>query len=260
MIKLSHSFIIACILVYILNHFEQIKIESNSKISLLRIKVKEKGFLSRAANAAGRVIFGIDTTPKEQPINTERIPVGMFPDPKELAQELDMLENRKISPDSNRQFALKYVTDVLNGQTPNMELLSNSQMAQVSSGVFDRGSQEALSVSNKTKIAEMQANKEKEQALQSQGQIIKDGEQIKIGKQGPVTLNDPDENNKGKTIPPNLALVDEEEKFVDKVADQSIFSHPLVIISIFILVVCMFAGGGLVYFKIIGKKKRKRSS
>lgn len=258
MIKISRNFIFACIFAYIINHFGQIKIESKSKVSLLRIKVKEKGFLSRAADAAGRIIFGIDTTQKEQPINTERIPVGLFPDPKELAQELDMLENRKIAPDSNRQFALKYVTDVLNGQTPNMESLSNSQMAQVSSGVFDKGSQEALSVHNKTKIEEMKANKEREQALQSQGQTIKYGEKIKIGKQGPVTLNDPDENNKGKTVPPNLALVDEEEKFVDKEASQSIFSHPLVIISIFIIVVCMFAGGSLVYLKIIGKKKRKK--
>ncbi|CUV06329.1 unnamed protein product [Cryptosporidium hominis] len=256
--KLSRSFIIACIFVYILNILGLVIINPKPEICLLRIRVREKGFLKRAANAAGRLIFGVDTTPKEPPLNTERFPVGMFPDPKELAQELDILENRKIVPDSNRQTGVQYISDIANGQTPNLELLSDSQMAQVSSGVFDRGSKEALEASNKTKIEELRANKEREQALQSQGQIIKDGEKVKIGKQGPVTLDDPDENKKGKTIPPKLALVDNEEQFINKETNQSIFSHPLVIIFIFILVVCMFAGGSLIFFKKFGKKKRKK--
>ncbi|KAH8582985.1 uncharacterized protein ELE39_002330 [Cryptosporidium sp. chipmunk genotype I] len=257
--KLSRSFIIACIFVYISNILGLVIIDAKPEICLLRIRVREKGFLKRAANAAGRLVFGIDTTTKEPSVNSERFPIGMFPDPKELAQELDILENRKIAPDSNRETGVKYISDIANGQTPNLELLSGSEMAQVSSGVFDRGSKEALAASNKTKIEEMKANKEREQALQSQGQIIKDGEKIQIGKQGPVTLNDPDENNKGKTIPPKLALVDNEEEFINKDTNQSIFSHPLVIIFIFMLVICMFAGGSLVFFKKFGKNKKRSS-
>lgn len=255
---LSRRVLFVCIIVYILNKFERFRNKPSPGASFIRVKVGEKGFLKRAANAAGSLIFGTGTTTKEPPLNTERLPIGMFPDPKELAQELDMLENRKIVPDSNRQSGVQYVTDIINGQTPNLESLSNSQMAQVSSGAIEKEIKELPDALNKTKISEMRANKEKEQALQSQGQIIKEGEKIKIGKPGPVTLDDPDENKKGKTIPPKLAVVDKEENFVPKDTNTSIFSNPFVIISIFTIVVCAFAGGGLIYFKKWGKKKRRK--
>ncbi|KAJ1611180.1 putative signal peptide protein and transmembrane domain near C-terminus [Cryptosporidium canis] len=260
MMKLTRNFIIACVFVYVLSTFEQAIVEPGPRACFLRLRVREKGFLRRAANAAGRFLFGIDTREREPPLNTERIPVGMFPDPKELAQELDMLENRKIVPDNNRQAGVQYIADIANGQTPNMESLSNGQMAQISSGAFDRGSEEALGAANKTRIAEIRANREREQALQSQGQMVKDGEQIKIGKPGPVTLNDPDEDKKGKTIPPNLAAVDEEDNFMTKEANPSLFSNPFVILSIFAIIVCMFAAGGLIFFKKKGKKKKRKSS
>lgn len=258
--RLTRRFLFALILIFVLSFFEQVKIDPIPEASFLRVKVREKGLLKRAASVAGRLIFGVNTEKKEPPLNTEKLPVGMFPDPKELAQELDMLENRKIIPDSNRQSGVEYVTDILNGETPNLELLSNSQMAQINSGAIEKGPQELQGAFNKTKMLEVKANKEKEQALQSQGQIIKEGDKIKIGNPGPVTLDDPDENKKGKTVPPKLAVVDDEENFASKNANMSIFSNPFVIISIFSIIVCAFAGGGLIYFKKWGNKKRRKGS
>ncbi|KAF7458888.1 hypothetical protein HWI79_575 [Cryptosporidium felis] len=254
----NYLLIIAYISIYLTGESQTQSEGFINEISLLRVKVKEKGFLNRAANAATRILFGVDTRPKEQPINTERIPVGLFPDPKALADELDKLENRKIVPDNNRQIGVRYMEDITKGETPNADLFSNSQMAQVSSGVFDRGSKEAEEALNKTSIENMKANKEREQALESQGQIIKEGESIKIGKPGPVTLNNPNEDKEGKTVPPKLAVVDQEEEFLNQEKKKSIFENPFVIIALFIVVICAFAGGALVYFKMFMKKKKRK--
>ncbi|KAH8741153.1 hypothetical protein FG386_000060 [Cryptosporidium ryanae] len=216
--------------------------------SLVRLKYKEKGFLKRAANAAGRLLFGIDTTRKES-VNTERIPVGLFPAPNVLAAELDQLENRKIKKNTNSEAAVNYVEDKIKGLTPNTEFLSSNVMATLSDGAISRGSSDEVKLKKKDSVEEIMENKEREQSLQSQGQTVKESEKIKVGKKGPVTIEDPDSDKKGKTTPPKLVIVDDEDNFGPVVSQNSILNNPFIIVLLFVIVVLIFSGGGLVFFK-----------
>ncbi|KAH7648114.1 hypothetical protein FG379_000038 [Cryptosporidium bovis] len=216
--------------------------------SFVRLRYKEKGFLKRVGNAAGRLLFGIDTTKKDA-VNTERIPVGLFPAPNVLAAELDQLENRKIKKSNNSEAATNYVEDRLKGLTPNADFLSTNVMATLSDGALSRGSSDQIKLKKKDSVDEIIENKEREQSSQSQGQTISESEKLKVGKKGPVTIDDPDSDKKGKTTPPKLVVVDDENNFSPVPTQTSILNNPFVIIGLFILVVLILSGGGLVFFK-----------
>ncbi|KAL7065749.1 hypothetical protein ACR3K2_38090 [Cryptosporidium serpentis] len=191
-------------------------------ISLINLRYKRSGFLSELFDSASKGISTLtgdylsqSENEQEQKSTPKAFPVGLFPDPKMLKLEMNSLDSNLANNnnEANLENANSEVKSILSGPEQNQinfksnqinkNSVNNNQMSNISSGAVSRGSTSEI----KTITEDIQLkgiDKPISPTAKAPGQIVQQGETIKTGISGPVTINQNDNKIQGTTTPPNL--------------------------------------------------------
>ncbi|EEA05165.1 uncharacterized protein CMU_042380 [Cryptosporidium muris RN66] len=179
----------------------------------------------------------------------QAFPVGLFPNPKSLQLEMNSLSSNLTNNnnEANLENANSEVKSILSGPEQNQmnsksnqinkDSVNNNQMSNISSGAVSRGSTSEI----KTITEDIQLkgiDKPTSPTAKAPGQVVQQGETIKTGISGPVTINQNDNKVQGTTTPPNLVI---ENNINDKNSIISSFSgnYKIIIITGLILLIIL---------------------